>query len=131
MACHALAPCRCSRTSSVRLGHIPRDDKGKAGCTGKLPSHRYKTLTPTAGFLLTWVSEGPLWVTPPTSKEAYVQNRHPRDGPRDQPTELCVKDPRGSINPRRKFRPPSTLADLRTRTRTGQADTSARLLKVS
>ncbi|RWW00512.1 hypothetical protein GW17_00036517 [Ensete ventricosum] len=28
MACHALAPCHCSRTSSVRLGHILRDDKG-------------------------------------------------------------------------------------------------------
>ncbi|RWW85195.1 hypothetical protein BHE74_00006142 [Ensete ventricosum] len=27
MACHAFAPCRCSRTSSVRLDHIPRDDK--------------------------------------------------------------------------------------------------------
>ncbi|RZS22804.1 hypothetical protein BHM03_00055647 [Ensete ventricosum] len=99
----AHAPCRCSRTSSVRLGHIPRDDKGKAGCTGKLPSHKYKTLTPAAGFLLTWASEGPLWVTPPTSKEACVQDRHPRDGPRDQPIELCVEDPRGSINPRRKF----------------------------
>ncbi|RWW06071.1 hypothetical protein GW17_00030626, partial [Ensete ventricosum] len=39
-----LAPCCCIRTSSLRLGHIPRDDKGKAGCTDKLPSHRYKTL---------------------------------------------------------------------------------------
>ncbi|RZS15321.1 hypothetical protein BHM03_00047183 [Ensete ventricosum] len=49
MACHALAPCRCNCTSSVRLGHIPRDDKGKAGCTGKLPSHGYKTLTSAVG----------------------------------------------------------------------------------
>ncbi|RWV77046.1 hypothetical protein GW17_00062182 [Ensete ventricosum] len=49
MACHALTPCRYSRTSSIRLGHIIRDDKGKAECTGKLPSHRYKTLTPAAG----------------------------------------------------------------------------------
>ncbi|RRT41485.1 hypothetical protein B296_00020509 [Ensete ventricosum] len=40
---HALVPC-C--TSSVRLGHIPRDDKGKAECTGNLPSHKYKTPTP-------------------------------------------------------------------------------------
>ncbi|RWW57600.1 hypothetical protein BHE74_00035593 [Ensete ventricosum] len=128
--------------SSVRLGHIPRDDKGKIGCTGKLPSHRYKALTPAAGkgdsldltlfspepqtlparegnsgFSLTWASEGPLWVTPPISKEACVQDHHPRDGPRDKPTELRVEDPQGSINPRRKFRPPPTLADLRTRTR--------------
>ncbi|RZS21414.1 hypothetical protein BHM03_00054049 [Ensete ventricosum] len=142
--------------SSVRLGHIPRDDKGKIGCTGKLPSHRYKALTPAAGkgdsldltlfspepqtlparegnsgFSLTWASEGPLWVTPPISKEACVQDHHPRDGPRDKPTELRVEDPQGSINPRRKFRPPPTLADLRTRTRIGRADTSARLLKVS
>ncbi|RRT50639.1 hypothetical protein B296_00029164 [Ensete ventricosum] len=27
MTRHALTPCCCSRTSSVRLGHIPRDDK--------------------------------------------------------------------------------------------------------
>ncbi|RZS09031.1 hypothetical protein BHM03_00040079 [Ensete ventricosum] len=59
-----------------------------------------------------------------------IKDRHPRDDPRDKPTELCVKDPRGSINPRRKFRPPPTLADLRTRTRIDRADTSARLLKV-
>ncbi|RWW73509.1 hypothetical protein BHE74_00018610 [Ensete ventricosum] len=130
MVCHALAPCRYSRTSSIRLGHIPRDDKGKAGCTGKLPSHRYKTLTPTARFLLTWASEGPLWVTPPISKEAFVQDRHPRDGPRDKSTEPCVEDPRGSINPHRKFRPLPMLADLRTRTKTSRADTSARLMKV-
>ncbi|RZS07771.1 hypothetical protein BHM03_00038673 [Ensete ventricosum] len=131
MACHALAPCRCSRTSSVRLGHIPRDDKCRTGCTGKLPSHRYKALTPAVGFSLTWASEGPLWVTPPISKEACVQDRHPRDDPRDKPTELRVEDPRGSINPRRKFRPPPTLADLYTRTRTGRADTLARLLEIS
>ncbi|RZR81275.1 hypothetical protein BHM03_00007468, partial [Ensete ventricosum] len=56
-------------------------------------------------------------------------DRHPRDGPRDKPTELRVEDPRGSINPCRKFRPPPTLADLRTRTRTGRADASARLMK--
>ncbi|RRT71453.1 hypothetical protein B296_00014420 [Ensete ventricosum] len=36
---------------------------------------------------------GPLWVTPPISKEAFIQDRHLRDGPRDKPTELCVKDP--------------------------------------
>ncbi|RWW41158.1 hypothetical protein BHE74_00053371 [Ensete ventricosum] len=36
---------------------------------------------------------------PPTSREACVQDRHPRDGSRDTPTELPVKDPRGSINP--------------------------------
>ncbi|RWW40136.1 hypothetical protein BHE74_00054468 [Ensete ventricosum] len=29
MARHALAPCCCSRTSSVHLGHIPRDDKAQ------------------------------------------------------------------------------------------------------
>ncbi|RZR90934.1 hypothetical protein BHM03_00018955 [Ensete ventricosum] len=40
MARHALALCCYNRTSSVRLGHIPRDDKGNAGCTEKLPSHR-------------------------------------------------------------------------------------------
>ncbi|RZR75313.1 hypothetical protein BHM03_00054567, partial [Ensete ventricosum] len=119
MVCHALAPCRCSHTSSVRLGHILRDNKGKVGCMGKLPSHRYKTLTLAARFLLTWTSEGLLWVTPPISKEAFVQDCHPRDGPRDKPTELCVENPRRSINPRRKFRPPPTLADLRTQTRTG------------
>ncbi|RWW50924.1 hypothetical protein BHE74_00042768 [Ensete ventricosum] len=78
-----------------------------------------------SGFLLTWASEGPLWVTPPIFKERFVQDRHPRDGPRDKPTEPCVEDPRGSINPRRKFRPPPTLTDLRTRTKTGRADTSA------
>ncbi|RRT40261.1 hypothetical protein B296_00057786 [Ensete ventricosum] len=33
------------------------------------------------------------------------EDRHPRDGPRDKPTEPCVEDPRGSINLRRKFRP--------------------------
>ncbi|RRT75101.1 hypothetical protein B296_00011139 [Ensete ventricosum] len=60
-----------------------------------------------------------------------TKDRHPRDGLRDKPTELCVENPRRSINPRRKFRPPPTLADLRTQTRTGRADTSARLLKVS
>ncbi|RZS28783.1 hypothetical protein BHM03_00062430 [Ensete ventricosum] len=49
MARHALAPCCCSRTSSVRLGHISRDDKGKVGCTDKLPSHRYKTPVPAIG----------------------------------------------------------------------------------
>ncbi|RRT52806.1 hypothetical protein B296_00038167 [Ensete ventricosum] len=54
-----------------------------------------------------------------------TKDRHPRDDPRNKPTELCVEDHRGSVNPRRKFRPPPTLADLRTRTRTGQADTSA------
>ncbi|RRT32992.1 hypothetical protein B296_00051686 [Ensete ventricosum] len=117
MACHSLAPCRCSRTSSVRLGHIPRDDKGKVGCTGKLSSYGYKTLTLAAGkgdalspsislfssepqtllsredhsgFLLTWASEGPLWVTPPISNEASVQDHHPRDGPRDKPTQVVT-----------------------------------------
>ncbi|RRT36852.1 hypothetical protein B296_00048498 [Ensete ventricosum] len=35
--------------SSVCLGHIPRDDKGRAGCTNKLPSHRYKTPISTTG----------------------------------------------------------------------------------
>ncbi|RWW61852.1 hypothetical protein BHE74_00031062 [Ensete ventricosum] len=40
MARHALAPCCYIRTSSVHLDHNPRDDKGKAGCTDKLPSHR-------------------------------------------------------------------------------------------
>ncbi|RRT82463.1 hypothetical protein B296_00000580 [Ensete ventricosum] len=30
MVRHALAPCCCSRTYSVRLGHIPRDDKGSS-----------------------------------------------------------------------------------------------------
>ncbi|RZR87806.1 hypothetical protein BHM03_00015265 [Ensete ventricosum] len=59
-----------------------------------------------------------------------TKDRHPRDDPRDKPTELYVENPRGSINPRRKFRPSPTLADLRTWTRTGLADTSARLLKV-
>ncbi|RRT35120.1 hypothetical protein B296_00053515 [Ensete ventricosum] len=96
-----------SCTSSVRLDYIPRDDKGKVGCTGKLPSHMYKTLTPAAGkrglslsldltlffpkpqtllsreghsgFLPTWASEGPLWVTPPISKEAFcVRSPSPR-----------------------------------------------------
>ncbi|RZR97471.1 hypothetical protein BHM03_00026655 [Ensete ventricosum] len=59
-----------------------------------------------------------------------IKDRHPLDGPRGKPTELCVEDPQGSINPRRKFRPPLTLANLCTRTRTGRADTLARLLKV-
>ncbi|RWW76723.1 hypothetical protein BHE74_00015159 [Ensete ventricosum] len=63
-------------------------------------------------------------------QRGLVQDRHPLDSPRDKQTELCVENPRRSINPRRKFRPPPTLADLRTRTRTGRADTSARLLKV-
>ncbi|RWW90523.1 hypothetical protein BHE74_00000396 [Ensete ventricosum] len=44
MARHALAPYYCNRTSTVRPDHTPRDDKGKAGRTKKLPSHRYKTL---------------------------------------------------------------------------------------
>ncbi|RWW86618.1 hypothetical protein BHE74_00004593 [Ensete ventricosum] len=30
-------------TSSVRFSYTPRDDKGKAGCIDKLPSHKYKT----------------------------------------------------------------------------------------
>ncbi|RRT51104.1 hypothetical protein B296_00023982 [Ensete ventricosum] len=64
-------------------------------------------------------SRGTTKVTPPIPKEACVQDRHPRDGPRNKPTELCVEDHRGSVNPRKKFRPPPTLADLRTRTRTG------------
>ncbi|RZR96571.1 hypothetical protein BHM03_00025610 [Ensete ventricosum] len=54
-----------------------------------------------------------------------TKDHHPRDGPRNKPTELCVEDHRGSVNPRRKFRPPPTLADLRTRARTGRADASA------
>ncbi|RRT77626.1 hypothetical protein B296_00004520 [Ensete ventricosum] len=62
-------PCRCSRTSSVHLDHIPRDDQCKAGGTGKFSSHRYKTLTPAT------------------------------DDPRDTPTEPPVEDPRESINP--------------------------------
>ncbi|RZR99558.1 hypothetical protein BHM03_00029125 [Ensete ventricosum] len=41
-------PCCCSHRSSVRLGHISRDDQCKAGGTGKFPSHMYKTLTPAA-----------------------------------------------------------------------------------
>ncbi|RZS29032.1 hypothetical protein BHM03_00062699 [Ensete ventricosum] len=28
-----------------------------------------------------------------------TKDRHPRDGPKDTPTELPVEDPRGSINP--------------------------------
>ncbi|RWV83784.1 hypothetical protein GW17_00054567 [Ensete ventricosum] len=63
-------------------------------------------------------------------REAGVKDRHPRDDSRDTPIELLVEDPRGSINPQEVSTPP-TLADLRTRTRTGRADTSARLMKVS
>ncbi|RRT37294.1 hypothetical protein B296_00049111 [Ensete ventricosum] len=39
-----IAPYYCTRTSIVRPGRAPRDDKGKVGRTNKLPSHRYKTL---------------------------------------------------------------------------------------
>ncbi|RZS06182.1 hypothetical protein BHM03_00036814, partial [Ensete ventricosum] len=109
MARHALDPYRCTRTSIVRLGRVPRDDKGKVGHTNKLPSHRYKTPISTTGkgglektlslelllhptrraildSSLTWTSEGPHRVTPPIPKEACVQDRQPRDDPRDNPT---------------------------------------------
>ncbi|RWV99428.1 hypothetical protein GW17_00037656 [Ensete ventricosum] len=109
MARHALDPYRCTRTSIVRLGRVPRDDKGKVGHTNKLPSHKYKTpisatgkgglektlslellLHPTRRVILdsslTWTSEGPHRVTPPIPKEACVQDRQPRDDPRDNPT---------------------------------------------
>ncbi|RWW46504.1 hypothetical protein BHE74_00047580 [Ensete ventricosum] len=43
MVCHTLVPYCCNRTSTVRLGHTSRDDKGKAERTNKLPSHGYKT----------------------------------------------------------------------------------------
>ncbi|RRT52804.1 hypothetical protein B296_00038169 [Ensete ventricosum] len=56
-----------------------------------------------------------------------TKDRHPRDGPRNKPTELCVEDYRGSVNPCRKFRPPPILTDLYTRMRTNRADTLARL----
>ncbi|RWW29124.1 hypothetical protein GW17_00006357 [Ensete ventricosum] len=50
-----------SCTSSVRLGHIPRDDKGKAGRTDKLPSHRIVIPETTRGTnrptLRTWITE--------------------------------------------------------------------------
>ncbi|RZS04849.1 hypothetical protein BHM03_00035248, partial [Ensete ventricosum] len=55
---------------------------------------------------------------------------HPRDDPRDKPTDAPDVDHRGRANPRKRSRSPPTLTDLRTRTRTGRADTSARLLKV-
>ncbi|RRT52466.1 hypothetical protein B296_00007209 [Ensete ventricosum] len=62
MARHTLAPYYCNRTSIVRPGHTPRDDKGKAGRTKKLPSHMYKTL-----------------------------DRRPRDNPRDNRSTLRTK----------------------------------------
>ncbi|RZS17583.1 hypothetical protein BHM03_00049742, partial [Ensete ventricosum] len=47
--------------SSVRLDHIPRDDKGKAGCTNKLPSHMIVIPEITRGtnrpMLRTWTTE--------------------------------------------------------------------------
>ncbi|RZR71016.1 hypothetical protein BHM03_00002882 [Ensete ventricosum] len=45
-----------------------------------------------------------------------TKDRHPRDGPRDQPTDAQDEDHQGSVNPRRKSRSPPTLTDLRTRT---------------
>ncbi|RZR74569.1 hypothetical protein BHM03_00038634 [Ensete ventricosum] len=57
-----------------------------------------------------------------------TKDRHPRDGPGDTPTEPPVEDPRGSINPQ-EVSTPSILTDLRTRTRTGRANTSTQLLK--
>ncbi|RWW09793.1 hypothetical protein GW17_00026713 [Ensete ventricosum] len=42
-------------------GHIPRDDKGKAGCTDKLPSHKIVIPETTRGtnrpMLRTWTTE--------------------------------------------------------------------------
>ncbi|RWV77216.1 hypothetical protein GW17_00061986 [Ensete ventricosum] len=40
-------PILLHRTSTVRSDRAPRDDKGKAERTNKLPSHRYKTLIST------------------------------------------------------------------------------------
>ncbi|RRT82567.1 hypothetical protein B296_00014607 [Ensete ventricosum] len=71
------------------------------------------------------VSEVVVIGSPPTGiKHPFrQQDRHPRDGPRDKSTDAQDEDHRGSINPRRKSRPPPTLAYLCTRMRTCQADT--------
>ncbi|RWV80008.1 hypothetical protein GW17_00058778 [Ensete ventricosum] len=75
-----------------------------------------------SGFSLTWASEGPHGVNPPIPEEACVQDRHPRDRPRDQPTNAQDEDNQGSANPRRKSRSPPTLTDLRTRTFLAEAN---------
>ncbi|RWW28353.1 hypothetical protein GW17_00007193 [Ensete ventricosum] len=48
MARHALAPYRYNRTSTVRLGHAPRDDKGEAWTTRVRPGIR--TSSPLTGI---------------------------------------------------------------------------------
>ncbi|RWW49987.1 hypothetical protein BHE74_00043799 [Ensete ventricosum] len=79
MARHALAPYCCNRTSTVRFGHAPRDDKGKVGRTNKLPSHRYKTPISATGSSAPRRTEG-------------QTNRHPkRRSPRRlQPTSKAL-----------------------------------------
>ncbi|RWW42923.1 hypothetical protein BHE74_00051474 [Ensete ventricosum] len=62
-------------TSSVRLTHIPRDDKGKAERTDKLPSHMYKTPVSTTRS------------SSPRQPEGQTDQRSGRGSPRKlQPT---------------------------------------------
>ncbi|RRT42142.1 hypothetical protein B296_00050590 [Ensete ventricosum] len=70
MARHALALYHCTGTSIVQLDCAPRDDKGRAKRTNKLPSHRYKMPVSVAAPGLT---PSPPSLGPPiVTTEAFV-----------------------------------------------------------
>ncbi|RZS08468.1 hypothetical protein BHM03_00039451 [Ensete ventricosum] len=110
MARHALAPYRCIGMSTVQLDRAPRDDKGRARRTNKLPSHRYKMLVSVAAIVpyIPQLVQAPVHQRPDVSRQTLqqeapqsrsTQGEHPGSGaPHHPPIEATIENPNASVS---------------------------------